>query len=74
MALSAQKHIYTCAVFITSEIDALHKARQKLSVDFRRTQSEYLTATSQLSQQETEEKEKESLRREEERKARRRRQ
>ena len=55
-----QKH-----VFITSEID---KARQKLSVDFLRAQFESLTATSQLSMQETEEG-RESLRTEEERKA-----
>ncbi|CAI8007336.1 hypothetical protein GBAR_LOCUS5157 [Geodia barretti] len=56
---------------LTEEIDGLYKARQRLRDDFKKYQSEYLTANSR---QETEERERESVRRGEERKERRKRQ
>ena len=62
-----------CVLFVCTltEIDALYKERQKLRDDFKRAQSEYLTANSEL---EIEERERESERRDVERKERRRRQ
>ena len=57
-----------------SEIGLLYKKRQKLRDDFRTAQSDYMMATNQMSQRETEERERESQRRDLERTARRRRQ
>ena len=65
-------HSYCMLVYDPiSEIDGLYKARQRLRDDFKKYQSEYLTANSR---QETEERERESVRRGEERKERRKRQ